>query len=73
MTAEQIAEKKTQMAARPREYKDGYTAAMHDVARELADDAHELGDNPPREHRPLREFLVALSRELAADAEALRQ
>ena len=72
MTPEQIAELRTKLKARGRDYLDGYAAAIAALSAQVDDDRRTL-EPVSRSTRGLYEYLDVLSRELQGDAEALRE
>jgi hypothetical protein len=73
MTDDQIAELRSKLHQKGAAYLNGYTAALHATSKQLREDADVLGPQPSRENRALAEYIDVLSRELARNAEALRE
>ncbi|HUX77916.1 MAG TPA: hypothetical protein VMY40_14890 [Anaerolineae bacterium] len=71
MTDEQLAELKSKLAPKGRDFVEGYATAVAAMSRRLDEDRQTI-EPPERSLRALHEYLSAMVPELADEAEALR-
>jgi len=72
MTTEQIKELKAKLSPKGPDFLAGFAADRAALSAQLLDDYQALGELT-NETRALGEYIIAFARELAADAEQLRE